>query len=430
MLHGVNAVWKHAPWAPPATLRGFTARDARFLHQHGFNAVRLGVLFTGVMPRPGVVDTAYLDRIDRVVRLLARHHIWVLLDFHQDDYATRFGGEGLPDWAVHDDGLPYQSTGNFFLNYFTPALSRTFDNLWNNTARLWDSYAQAWSAVARRWRHQPYLMGYDLFNEPSAGSQLASCFNPGGCPLFDATLQSFYDRVRTAIRTRDPRNLVWYEPHFFFNAMAQSNFAHVPDRQVGFSWHNYACTPAFTGSGVFPGEPDCAANEPRIFANARQQARTMGAAGVMTEFGSTNDLDDLARLTGLADQRLDGWMYWAYKAWGDPTGQPATESLFRNDARLTSLNNRKADVLIRPYPQAVAGTPKSLSWDAGTRVMQFRYRAGRQPAPTIIFAAPRHYPHGWRVSVTHGRVVSPPGAARIRVRAKPGRLVAVRVQPR
>ena len=429
LLHGVNAVWKHAPWAPPATAEGFTARDADFLAANGLNAVRLGVLFAGVMPRPGVVDTGYLDSIDRVVKLLASRHIWVLLDFHQDDYATRFTGEGFPEWAVHDDGLPFTPAGSFFANYFTPALARTFDNLWGNTAGLWDDYARGWSAVAQRWRHQPYLMGYDLFNEPSGGSQMASCFNPAGCPVFDRTLQSFYDHVRAAIRKTDDGNLVWYEPHFFFNAMAKSNFTHVDDPEIGLSWHNYACTPAFTGTGVIPGEPDCVANEPRVFANAEQQVSDLGSTGVMTEFGSTNDLPDLARLTGLADSNLDGWMYWAYKAWNDPTGQPATEGMFTKDGDLGTLIAGKADVLIRPYPQAIAGTPTSLSWDAATHVMQLTYKAGTQKPPTDVYVAPRQYPHGYRVVVTGGQVTSAPGASHLLVTATPGTTVTVRLTP-
>ena len=430
LVHGVNAVWKHAPWAPPATLSGFTARDADFLAANGFNAVRLGVLFTGVMPKQGVVDPAYLDSIDRVVKLLASRHIWVLLDFHQDDYATRFTGEGFPAWAVHDDGLPFTPAGSFFANYFTPALARTFDNLWANTAGLWDDYARGWAAVAAKWRHQPYLMGYDLFNEPSGGSQMPSCFNPAGCPVFDQTLESFYDHVRAAIRKQDSGNLVWYEPHFFFNAMAKSNFTHVDDPEIGLSWHNYACSPAFTGTGVIPGEPDCVANEPRIFANAEQQVSDLGSTGVMTEFGSTNDLPDLARLTGLADTNLDGWMYWAYKAWDDPTGQPATEGMFAKDDDLSTLIAGKADVLIRPYPQAIAGVPTSLSWDAAANVMQLTYQAGTQQLPTDVFVPSRHYPHGYTVTVTGGHVVSAPDAQHLLVTAKPGATVTVRVQPR
>jgi endoglycosylceramidase len=105
LLHGVNAVWKRAPYAPPATPAGFTARDADWLAAQGFNTVRLGVIFAGVMPRRGVVDQGYLDRVQRVVDLLAARRIWVLLDFHQDMYNEKFSGEGFPAWAVHDDGL-------------------------------------------------------------------------------------------------------------------------------------------------------------------------------------------------------------------------------------------------------------------------------------------------------------------------------------
>ena len=38
--------------------------------------------------------------------MLARHRIFTQLDFHQDLYNERFSGEGFPDWAVIDDGVP------------------------------------------------------------------------------------------------------------------------------------------------------------------------------------------------------------------------------------------------------------------------------------------------------------------------------------
>ena len=60
IIHGINAVYKRAPYVAPATDRGFTARDARFLAASGINAVRLGVLFSGGMPRRGVIDHRYL----------------------------------------------------------------------------------------------------------------------------------------------------------------------------------------------------------------------------------------------------------------------------------------------------------------------------------------------------------------------------------
>src|SRR3954465_12215573 len=63
-LHGVNFVKKFPPIAPAApAAAGFGADDAAFLRDQGFNVVRLGVVFGSVMPRPGVIDQAYVDSI-------------------------------------------------------------------------------------------------------------------------------------------------------------------------------------------------------------------------------------------------------------------------------------------------------------------------------------------------------------------------------
>lgn len=397
-------VFKHSPYVAPATRSGFTARDADFLARHGFNAVRLGVLFAGVMPKPGVIDQHYLSRVERIVRLLTRRHIWVLLDFHEDAFNEKFAGEGFPDWAVHDDGLPFVNLGSFFANDQTPAVQHAYDHVWNDDFRLWQYYAQAWQAVAKKWAHQPYLMGYDLFNEPNAGSQMLTCAQPLGCPIFDARLQAFYDFVRSAIRRVDPSNLVWYEPQFLFNAISQSNFTRVDDRQVALSWHDYACTPAFVEGGVVPGDVDCRVNEPRVMENAARQIRAMGAGGAMTEFGAGDDLGDLARLTSYADAHLTGWMYWQYKLWHDPTGG-SDEGLFRDDAKLSSVKRAKLQVLVHPYPQAIAGTPTALSWDPATKILRFSYRPRPAIGPTDVFLPSLTCGHGCSLRVTDGTVV-------------------------
>ncbi len=422
LIHGVNAVFKHAPYVAPANDYGFTDRDVRFLARNGINAVRLGVLFSGVMPEPGRIDHDYLKSIDRIVRLLARKKIWVLLDFHQDAFSEKFAGEGFPDWAVNDDALPFVDLGSFFLNGQTPAVQRNYDHLWNNDSppaadgTMWDYYRQAWVAVAKKWRSQPYLMGYDLINEPNAGTQMATCANFLGCPVFDATLQAFYDHMRAGIRTVDRRNLVWYEPQYLFNAISASNFTHVDDPAVALSWHLYACTPAFVEGGVVPGDPDCQVNEPRVMDNADAQIAAMGAGGLLTEFGAGDDLTDLARMTDYADKHLSGWMYWAYKHWDDPTGGD-NEGLFRDDSSLRSVKKDKLAVLVHPYPQAVAGTPTSISWDTATSVLRFSFTPDRSTGLTDVFVPRWTYQDGYSVRVSGGRVVSGLGTRHVLVDA-------------
>ena len=152
--HGVNMVYKVAPYEPSAS--GFGEDDAEFLHEQGFNSVRLGVIYKAVEPSPGVYDDAYIDKIAQTAAMLAKHGIAPLVDFHQDMYNEKYQGEGWPDWAVIDDGALNQPQAGFPNNYLTnPALNRAFDNFWANTpgpggVGIGDRYAQAWKHVAPR----------------------------------------------------------------------------------------------------------------------------------------------------------------------------------------------------------------------------------------------------------------------------------------
>ena len=75
--------------------------------EHGFNSVRLGVDFRGLMPTPGVVEYGYIEQLARTGRgSSAGAGIFVLIDFHQDGFAPKYNGNGLPDWMAIDDGLP------------------------------------------------------------------------------------------------------------------------------------------------------------------------------------------------------------------------------------------------------------------------------------------------------------------------------------
>lgn len=115
LLHGVNEVAKSAPFHPGAF--GFGADDARFLARQGFNAVRLGVEFQGLMPEPGRIDRGYIEALARTVAQLSRRHVFVLLDFHQDGFGPRYGGNGFPAWMSLDDDLPNPPGASFPLYY-------------------------------------------------------------------------------------------------------------------------------------------------------------------------------------------------------------------------------------------------------------------------------------------------------------------------
>lgn len=421
LLHGVNAVWKLAPYYPPDEAAGFVAADADWLREHGFNTVRLGVIFSGVMPQPGVIDRNYLQGVDRVVQLLASRGIWTMLDFHQDMYSERFEGEGFPDWAVFDDGIPHLNDFGFPGNYFTPECSRAFDNFWANQNGLWDHYRDAWKAVASKWKDQPYLMGYDLINEPWPGTDLASCANPFGCPLHDdLELQALQTHVLNGIRAVDPANIVWFEPNLTFNSGAKTGLGlltPLADANLGFSWHKYCLPAALLHAQGFTDVPACTEYHQIVSDNAEEAATRMAATTLITEFGASDDIPDLVQVVTQADAQLTGWQYWHYKGWKDPTSEDPTggaQSLFGNDADLGSVKMEKLRVLERTYPQFTAGTPLALSFNPDTAEFNYRYRPRPARGPTEIYVpVALHYPQGYRVEVSGASVHSAENAPRL-----------------
>jgi endoglycosylceramidase len=429
ILHGFNMVYKRPPYYPKAT--GFGADDAKFLIRHGFDAIRLGVIYKAVEPRPAVhgrpsYNDAYLAKIANTQRTLARHGVFSLIDFHQDMYNEKFQGEGWPDWQVQDDGLPNPRNG-FPGNYLTnPALWRAYDHFWANDrvggAKLLDRYAAAWRHVARAFQGRNRILGYDILNEPFPGSQLAACANPAGCPAFDTgPLATMTRKTTQAIRKVDRRHLVWHEPLVTFNFGAETHLPRIGPNS-GLSFHPYGC--------LTPPSPECESGANLVFDNADSVAKTTDRALLDTEFGATDDLATLDWSTALADQHMVSWLEWAYCGCKDPTGSipPAAEGLVKDPSkppRGKNVKRKKLKVLDRPYPQAVAGTPTGFGFNPKTDVFHLAYRAkppgGRRLSGrrnTRVYVPHSHYPHGYRAKVSGARVFSEPGARYLLLRRK------------
>ena len=445
ILHGVNMVSKRPPYVPAGT--GFGPDDADFLRRHGFNTVRLGVIYSGVEPQPGNYDDAYLRRVGRTQRQLAHEGIFSQLDFHQDLYNERFGGEGWPDWATLDDGVPADPLTGFPGSYISsPGLNRAFDNFWENEAgpggvTLQARYAGAWRHVARTFRDRPYVMGYDLLNEPWPGSGWAQCASNIGCPAFDTgPFTAFYERMITAIRRVDRRNLIWYEPNVIFNFGSDSSVDSLDDPRLGFSFHIYCLAPAV---GVPGGGEACATAEELTWDNADKQASQTGSALLLSEFGATEDVVTIRRITDEADDRMVSWQWWHYCGCDDPTTQgPGDVQALVFDPtkapRNRNVHQRKLRLLARPYPQVTAGTPVSFDFDRESRRFELVYATKRasgrgrfRRALTDVFIPRVQYRRGYKVRIRGAREIGRRFDQHLILRAKPGaRRVSLVVTPR
>ncbi len=467
-LRGVNVVYKHPPYEvfpDPGKAWNFDAADASLMARLGFNVVRLGMTWRGLEPGtapandpaicrkgppgdPHQFDQAVLDRylarLKQTVDLLGRYHIFTILDMHQDVYNEMFDGEGAPNWAVCTDGVPsVDPPGRWSLEYATAAAGIAYRHFWDNdvVGNLQGQYDLTWGKVAEYFHHDPWVAGYDPFNEPFSASLVRL-----GDEHFDAQLQCFYtgrahpsrakngillqcpasdpsEGVIPTILAGDPGHLVFDEPDNFASRGFPTFLGPMDFPRLVYNVHIYcgARSPK-TGNPTDLGA--CVSQEVRsltLRAEDRPEmtspAQPGGPPWFVSEFGATSEPSLVATFAAQANAHLVGWAFWSWRYYADPTGS-AAESLLMADGRLRST----ARALSQTYPEAVAGRPTSISFDEATGAFRLRYVPDRSiRSPTVVVVPTGvHYPAGYCASVAGGRVVSGSNSELLVVRNAPG----------
>jgi endoglycosylceramidase len=467
----------------------FTAADAATLHRLGFSLVRLGVIWAGLEPGPkgahrddprycathvagtpfpklGKADPydqskvdAYLRNVDRVVRLLARQHIRVLVDMHQDSWGRPFANphgsppwmaEGAPAWATCTSGFPFNDPDHWQGGYTDPAVNAALQHFWQNDVRvnLQGQFIRVFRAVARHYAGNRNVIGYDLFNEPSGPEALG--------PNLDRQLQCFYAGASNApascsatgsqapavglvpaMQSVDRHHIEFFEAPVLtdFGAPETIGIAEpLPFGRLGISFHVYGGVP---GQSTFQcDQPSCSSQEDSVmaqFSKERPSTQTNQPGGptwLVSEFGAEKYVPDIAHVTALADANLVSWTYWSALQLHDPTGG-RDEGLL--DERTRRPDRGRASVLARAYPLATAGTPTSQSFDPKTEAFDFTFTPDPSVSgPTrISIPVAYHYRHGYRVTVAGARVTSRRGAAVLTLMNRLGaKTVTVKVRRR
>jgi endoglycosylceramidase len=173
LLHGINLVNKD----PKVGYLG--DEGAEFyaaLQDWGFNCLRLGVIWDGLEPQPGMYNESYLKGIDQQISLAHQHGLMVFLDMHQDLYSVLFS-DGAPAWATLTQGAPHIADSEVWSDAYqtSPAVQTALDNFWKNAPGpdgigIQDHLARCWGVLAERYADHPTVIGYDLYNEPVPGS--------------------------------------------------------------------------------------------------------------------------------------------------------------------------------------------------------------------------------------------------------------------
>lgn len=464
LMHGADLVYKVAPYEVEVGSGGvndLTVSEVQRMAALGFDVVRLGIIWKGLEPGsvgindkaicspgdprpagPGQFDAAvfdaYLQKLDATITLLGQYGIYSIIDMHQDVYSDVFGGEGAPDWAVCTDGVtpkPQLNVPDWSVNLQGPGVVAAYEHFWRNNVvgNLQGDFDSLWARVASHFRDNSWVIGYDPFNEPY-GQGLP----PDGLgTAFDVELQCFYTGrshpgtdqshqliscppddpevgLIPQIEQADPNHLIFYEGNYTTDSGPPNHIGPMPFPNLVLNFHDYCFLHVPNGpepptfGTICPGQENLVFNEhaeeARNDATAQQPS---GLPTLLTEFGASTDVTDLARVTADADAHLVGWIYWQWLLYNDPTGSH-TSGLWPPSAPTPAM----LGVLSQAYPMAVAGTPLSTSFDPTNAVFHFSYRNDPHIAqPTVIFVPlSMHYPGGYCAIVNGGRISSAAGS--------------------
>ena len=331
-----------------------------------------------------------MSRLQATVSLLARYGIFSLIDMHQDVYNEAFGGEGAPNWAVCTDGItPEAQAARRRTGASTtagPGVAQAYGHFWDNdvVGNLQGEFDTMWTKVAGRFRGNPWVVGYDPFNEPYGPGLDAQPNNP----TFDAELECFYtgqahpgldqDGHRVTCPADDPeeglipRSRPPTPPTWLPTRATTAPILGCRTTSAPWTTRAWCSTSTTTASCMSPtarsrrtSAPSVVLSSSYVFTqHAQERAHDAtpeqpgGPGWLLTEFGATTDTADLARITSDANANLVGWIYWQWINYDDPTGSHSSALWPPRSATASQLN-----VLSQTYASAVAGTPLSMTFD-------------------------------------------------------------------
>ena len=191
----------------------------RQLGEWGFNAIRLGAMWSGVEPEQGHINETYIDILKEIVDGLQTNGIYTYLDMHQDVLTEVASYNGIPRWLSgqfrspdHAYPWPMKDRSGFSTwacGYFTQEIANGFQQLYTEHKA---EFANVWRQIAGRFKGMPEILGYELLNEPWTGDffEDLSILLPGNAG--HELLEPFFNSAHEAVREVDTETLLFWEP--------------------------------------------------------------------------------------------------------------------------------------------------------------------------------------------------------------------------
>ncbi len=342
---------------PLEHIPAFGGEDCRFLaEQLGFNLLRLPINWSALEPARGDYAQPYLDRILALADDCHAHGVGVIVDLHQDAWSKEIGEDGAPLWAIVPP--PTELLGGPLEDLEARRLSaqviNAFRSFFDDAEDLQEAYAEMCAHLAGAIADHPGVLGLELMNEPIS--------------FDDRKLAVFHERVGRAVREVAPDLTLFFEPDAIRNLQdARAVAVPYPLTDAVYSPHIYTHIFSAPRDGWASEDPEVL--RPPVEA-AVEEAEAHGAPLFIGEFGNDPKTPRgrkwIAEELALFDTHRASWALWVYEessqgAWG----------LYEVDEeeQRAELREPIADLIARPFPQAVDGRITAIDWQPDTATL-------------------------------------------------------------
>ena len=464
IFHGVNVIIKLPPYLPDLDkfdpLNSLnTEYDLKIMKKMGFNMVRLGVIWEAVERQPGVYDMEYLQKVEEIINTLGKNGIYTMVDAHQDAFSRNFCGEGVPYFYTNELGYDKKCNANIvtqflgfvgtcknldyfnfsydenglpviddckkysFIEYhFLAEFSSAYKKFYENVNNIQDKFVEFWKVVSTKFKGNKYVLGYDLWNEPSPGGFLEDFKNiiPGRPDIY--SVLPLYKKVNQALREIDPNYILYFEntpiPDTLpiLGGLVWGTMKEKPgddnEAQV-YNFHSYCCVSG--ANACEHGEASlknslnlCPKFHKNKFKTEMDNARNnLHVPMFVSEFGACSDsqacYNEIMNVVSICEENLISWSYWNYKPYGDHTTTAIElveyEGIYNPDGTIQTIKEKSLSRAYVPYYQ---GFPFDFKFEEGSSTnfeTSFEYHSDIE-APTVLFYNKDFfYSNGYKIEV-------------------------------
>lgn len=391
ILHGASLYTNDEPG-------GYTRYNSngakRLINDWGLNSVRMFWNWNAIEPDSAVFAPDKLEALVRVVENFTNEGVFVVLAVNGTATSSQHLITGT--WqapagkAVNNPDLP---------GALNPAVQESMRRFWDykNYAYLQDEFIKAGKYLANRLKSNPYVLGYDILNEPWGDGLVSTVLNVN---LESQLLPALYQRYITMMRETENDKYIFFEPGVLFNikeiASFQTKLPVINDIRSGVKRLAFAphCYLANERTNTIKNSYDSYLGILKKNYTAIQQKQQVPiyiGEWANIDYTTFSDWENyLNQHMAAFDDIKASWSYFSYI--------PGENNLVKGD---DVTENPTANTIARVYPRATSGELLSFNYQPDTKVFKMsfiNYASIEQPSE--IFIPRRHFPNGYVLTVT------------------------------